>query len=167
MKKEKLRTAEQEEMFRFICVIFVVIIICAGVYLLTRAFVTKDLFKKDASEEVVAGKINYDVAIVGEILNRPYDEYYVFVFDKSSNSANEMSAIIYSYKSKEKHLHTYTVELSNPLNSKYYDKENENLNPTSAEDFRFGDTTLIKVKDGKIEKYINDIEKIRKELDVS
>ena len=164
MKKEKIRTAEQEEMFRFICVILVVVIICAGVYLLTRAFVTKDLFKKEEETKVVEGTVNYDVALVGQILNRPYDNYYVFVYKKDGDSASQMSSMIYQYKAKEKSLHTYTVDLSNNMNSKYYAPDKENTKATSVDDFAFGETTLIKVKEGKVEKYIVDVEKMQKEL---
>ena len=101
MKKEKLRTAEQEEMFRFVCVIIIVILCVAGVYLLTRAFVTKDLFKKDEQAEVISGEVKYDVAIVGQILNRPYDTYYVAVYNKTGDKASDMSNYIYTYQSKE------------------------------------------------------------------
>ncbi len=166
MKKEKIRTAEQEEMYKFGIVILVVVIICAGVYLLTRAFVTKDLFKKETEPEIVEGSVNYDVAIVGEILNRPYDTYYVFVYDKNGAAASDMAAIIYDYKNKEESLHTYTVDLANKLNASYYDKEKENVNATTVDSFMFGDATLIKVKDGKVEKYINDLAKMKKELGV-
>ena len=166
MKKEKLRTAEQEEMFRFVCVIIIVILCVAGVYLLTRAFVTKDLFKKDEQAEVISGEVKYDVAIVGQILNRPYDTYYVAVYNKTGDKASDMSNYIYTYQSKEdvNKLHIYTVDLANKLNADYYDPNKENTAPKDATEFMFGDATLLKIKDGKIEKYINDIEKIRKEL---
>ena len=76
-KKEMQRTAEQEEMFKFVIVILVVLACVGGIYLLTRAFVTKDLFNKDETKETAKGEINYNSAIVGNIMNRPYDEYYV------------------------------------------------------------------------------------------
>ena len=165
--REKIRTAEQEEMFRFICVILIVILCVAGVYVLTRAFVTKDLFGKEETKEAVAGTVNYEVAIVGQILNRPYDSYYVFVYNTTGDNASNMSTIISSYKNKTgDKLHVYTVDLNNKLNAEYYDASKENVEAKDVDSFKFGDKTLLKIKDGKVDKYITDLEKMKKELGV-
>ena len=44
-KKVTYRTSEQDEMIKFIVVILVVLLSVGAIYLFTRAFVTKDLFK--------------------------------------------------------------------------------------------------------------------------
>ena len=164
-KKEKLRTAEQEEMRKLGITVLIVIILVAGIALFTSAFVTKDLFnKKDEEKEVV----DYEVAIVGNILNRPYDSYYVLVFDKQGDSAADMNDILNGYKSldptKNTKLHVYVVDLSNKMNSSFYDAEKENTSAKSVAEFKFGNKTLLKIKDGKVEKYIVDLEKMKKEL---
>lgn len=168
-KKEKLRTAEQEEMRKLGITVLIVIILVAGIALFTSAFVTKDLFnKKDEEKEVVDGTVNYEVAIVGNILNRPYDSYYVLVFDKQGDSAADMNDILNGYKSldptKNTKLHVYVVDLSNKMNSSFYDAEKENTSAKSVAEFKFGNKTLLKIKDGKVEKYIVDLEKMKKEL---
>ncbi len=165
-QKMKYRTAEQEEMRKFIIVVVVVTVLVVGIYFLTRAVVTKDLFDKK-NETTTKVEVKYDVAIVGEILNRPYDEYYVFVYDQGNEKASEMSSLVEQYKGTEKALHVYKVYLENKLNAKYYDPTKENTKATKVSEFIFGDTTLLKIKDGKVEKYITDYTKMEKELGIS
>jgi len=162
-------TTEQKEIKSLIIVIIVVVLCVGGVYLLTRAFVTKDLFGSDSTtdEEVTAGTINYDVAIMGQILNRPYDEYYVAIYNSSEGDyISDMATLVYSYKNLDKHLHIYVVDLSNELNADFYDPENVNTKATKVSEMKVGDITLLKIKNGKINKYIVDLDKMKKELGV-
>ena len=171
VKKNKIKyqTDEQKEIVRFVVVILVVILCVGVIYVATRAFVTKDLFKAktDETEVINPGSINYDVAIMGEILNRPYDEYYVAIYDKADGKyISDMSSMVYLYGQKEKHLHIYTVDLSNKMNEGFYDPENVNSSAQSVNDMKVGDITLLRVKNGKIVKYIEDLEKMKSELGV-
>jgi hypothetical protein len=168
-RKEKIyyATTEQKDVRSFLVVILVVLCCVGLIYLATRAFVTKDLFEKDDKEEVVTPvSVNYDKAIVGNMLGKPEKEYYVVVYDMTGDYMADMSSLVSGYNAKEKHLHIYTVDLSNKLNADYYDTENENVKATSVEDFKFGDITLIKVTDGKVKSYITDYTKMKKELGV-
>lgn len=170
VKKNKVnyQTTEQEEIKKFLIVILVVLLCVGLIYLCTRAFVTKDLFKakETETEEVVSGQINDSVAIMGQILNKAEDEYYVAIYNSTGKFTGDMGRLVYSYTSKEKHLHVYTVDLNNKLNSDYYDPENVNEKAQTLEDIKVGDITLIKVKKGKITKYIVDFAKMQKELGV-
>ena len=168
-KKISYRTEEQKEITRLVIIIVVVAVLVVGAYFLTRAFVTKDLFTHKTKEEevVTPGQINYNVAIVGTMLNRPELEYYVVVYDSTdANYSSEMLGVVTSYNSKKKHLPVYTVDLSNKFNESFHDPDNINLEPEKVEDYRFGDVTLIRVKNGKAVKAISDLTKIKKELDV-
>ena len=175
--KIKFETTEQAEVKKFLIVIIVVLLCVGAIYLFTRAFVSKDLFKKDEPkvEDVQEGEVNYDVAIMGQILNRPYDEYYVIIYNQSEGEyLGDMANIVSEYSTKEddKKLHLYTVDLSNELNSSYYDKENENKKAKTLEEIKLGDKTLLKIKKNKksskleISKYITDIDAMKKELDI-
>ena len=124
-KKERIKTAEQEEMTKFVIVLLVVLICVGGIYLLTRAFVTKDLFNNN-TQETSTGKVN----------NRTDDAK----------------------------LHMYIVDLNNKLNADYYNPQKENKKATDVSSFMFGDKTLLKIKGGKVEKYITDLTKIKEEL---
>lgn len=166
-EKIKFQTSEQEEFKSLLIVILVVIICVAGIYVFTRAFVTKDLFKKDETteEEVTAGSIDYEVAIMGQILNRPYDEYYVVIYDKEDGDyVNDMYTLTNSYSQLDNHLHMYVVDLSNEMNKQYYDPENVNTGAKSLSEMKVGDITLLKIKKGAINKYIVDYSKMESEL---
>lgn len=169
INKISYKTEEQKEMTKLVIIIVVVAILVTGAYFITRAFVTKDLFNKNDAEEktVIPGEINYEVTIVGSILNRPYKEYYVAVYDSdNSDYSTQMMSMVSSYSAKSKALHVYTVDLSNTFNKPYYDPENVKLDTNKVEDLRFGDVTLLKVSKGKIEKAVTDLTKIKKELGV-
>ena len=64
----------------------------------------------------------------------------------------------------KEHKHVYTIDLSNELNKAQYDAENVNTKAKKVSEMKVGDITLIKVKNGKIEKYIVDYAKMEKEL---
>ena len=156
-------------MIKFVIVILVVLLSVGAIYLFTRAFVTKDLFKEDSSptETVQEGKVNYEVAIMGQILNRPYKEYYVAIYNQEEGDyIVDMSNLVFNYGKKEKHKHIYTVNLANKLNADYYAPDKVNTKAQKLEDIKVGDITLIKVKNGKIVKYLVDLSKMEKELGV-
>ena len=160
-------TSEQKDLKSF-AIVIVVVLVCVGIiYLATRAFVTKDLFKKEETKQDTvqeAVQVNYDKAIVGNMLDKPETTYYVMVYDTEGKFMSDMSILLSQYNAKEKHSHVYTVDLANKLNKDYYDAENENVNAKSVEEFKFGDITLVKVNKGKVDKYITDYDKMKKEL---
>ena len=112
---------------------------------------------------------------MGQILNRPYDEYYVLIYNQSEGEyMGEMANIRYEYDNKEddKKIHMYSVDLANELNKSYYDKDNENTKAKTLDEIKVGDKTLLKIKknkkSGKLEvsKYITDIDEMKKELKI-
>ncbi len=173
-KKMKYRTAEQDEMINFVIVILIVLACVAAIYFLTRIFVTKDLFKEEQPtvDEVIPGVIDYDVAIMGQLLNRPEKEYYVVIYNQAEGDyVAEMSLLMNTYKAEKDAKKMYSVDLSNKLNESHYDPENvetdiKKLEKMEVKDIKVGDITLIKVKKGKIVKYIVDYAKMEKELGI-
>lgn len=164
-KKLKIQTTEQSELKSFLAVILVVVGCVLGLYIVTTVFVAEDEVEK--KDEEVAGVVNYDVAIMGQLLNRPYDEYYALVYDAEGDYMYEMAAILTTYNGKEKHKHIYTIDLGNKLNESYYDPQNASTKAVkNLEDLKVGDITLIKVKKGKISKIITEMDKMKKELGI-
>lgn len=148
---------------KLIIIVIVIAAIIGIVYGIT------ELIKKspETSKEVVEGEINYNKVSVGTILNRPYSEYYVLVYNADDTNAVLYSTILTKYMNKEKNDKIYFCDLANQLNAPYYNVNNDNKsNPkaTKIEDLDFGDLTLIKVSKGKITKYIEDLEKIKEIL---
>ena len=107
MKKQKIayKTEEFEEMKKFVIVLIVVIILIVGIY-----FISKAVIKNSASLLTYQdGEIETDTIIVGTLLNRPEDEYYVLAYDSTSNQALAYTTYT-SY---------YTSEQENPIKVYY------------------------------------------------
>lgn len=171
MKKVKIKkyeTEEQLEIKKFVFVLMGLIFIIIGIYFFTRAFVTKDLFKNTDEISYTEGKINYNAIVVGTMLNRPYKEYYVIAYSNEDNEASYYNTIVSKYTQKTKKEKIYYLDTENAMNQKYVAKELEEASKsfTDIKNLKLGNITLLKIKSGKVEKYITNIEDIKKEFDI-
>lgn len=170
MKKNKIKkyeTEEQMEVKKFIFVLVGLVIILVGVYFFTRAFVTKDLSKKTEDVSYTEGKVNYNAVIVGTLLNRPNKEYYVIAYSSEGASASYYNTLTSKYVSKESALPMYYLDLENELNKDYMaSDENASKSFTNIKDLKLGSLTLIKVKEGKVAKFMINEEEMKKELGI-
>ena len=99
LAKQVNRTEEETEIKKFIIILATVVIFVIGMYFFTRVFVTKDLSdKKETQTEIT---FDYTKTILGSLLNRPYDEYYVLVYNSEDLKANYYANLISSYQTKE------------------------------------------------------------------
>ncbi len=166
LKTERYISDEAREVRRFVIILFSIIILVLVVYGVTR------LLKKDTNNQtdntVTAGSIDYDKVSVGTMFNRDIKEYYVMLYDGEDSNAMLYSAIINKYMSSEKALKIYYCDLGNKLNSDYKITDSETSNPSASNinDVKFGDLTLVKIKNGKITKYIENIDTIKSELGI-
>ena len=162
IKNQKYYTEEQKEIQKFIIIIIVLVLLIGAIYFLTDKFV-----EQGNSNNITTGEINYDKATIGTVLNRPYDEYYAIIYSSDSTEASYYNSIKTNYSSKDGGLKIYYIDLDNELNQKYYNVNNDNKSNPSAksiDEINLGDVTLIKVKNGEIVSYIEDIEQIKTEL---
>ena len=158
MKKKVVE--EELKVENFIKIIIGVIAVFALFYAITYFVTNKNKSNADTNEN-----IQYKKIIVGSILNRSEDDYYVLVSASSDTSVSVYESLITKYTSKESHLRFYEVDLSDPFNSNYVAEES-NLNVENISDIRFSETTLLHVKNNKIASYRvgNDIETYLKNL---
>lgn len=166
IKVNNVVSDDENEIKRFIFIILGIAVIMGIIYGITELVASK---KDDDAVEVVKGSINYDKVSVGTLLNRPYDEYYVLVYDSESKEAVKYSAMMTTYKEKDEEdsLKIYYCDLGNSLNKKYYNVNEDNKSNKKAqkvEDFDFGDLTLLHIKDGKVSEYIEDYKTIQEKL---
>ena len=165
-KKVTYQTEEQKEMLHFLIVLVVIILFVVGVYFISRMFVMdKSLFEVSYNN----GAINSERAIVGTMLNRPEKDYYVFVYDEKATNAVYYSALSTNYtQNQENALKVYHVDLGHVLNKDYLVGESLASNPKASKvsEFKFKDLTLLRIKNGKVDKYIEDEASIKKELAV-
>ena len=166
-KKVSYQTEEQKEMIHFLIVLGVIIVFVVGVYIFSKMFILdKSLFEVNYT----TGAINSERAVVGTIFNRPEKDYYVMVYDESSNQAVYYSALSSNYvKKQDGALPVYHVDLNHKWNQSYYvGKDGQsNSKATKVSELKFKDLTLITISNGKISKYLGDEESIKKELAVT
>ena len=149
LKTKKYESEDTKEIKNLILITLGIIIIVLGFYFLTN----KKLSKNNSNVE-----FDYSTITVGEIFNRPYSEYYVFLYDGSSESASSYKSLVSKYEEKEEAIKIYTVDLSQNLDNKYISEES-NHNPSKPSEVKIKDSALILIKDGKVEKYFEtDIE---------
>jgi len=169
VKKIKMGEAGSDDenvVKKFIIITIVIAIFIGIIYGFTELFKNKE----EPIDESVAGSINYDKVSVGTILNRPYDEYYVLVYNSEDTDAVIYSTILTKYmkKSEDKdYIKIYYCDLNNKLNNNYYNVGNDNMSNKEIEnvdDFDFGKLTLLQIKNGKVTKYLENIEDIKELL---
>lgn len=158
---KNLNTDDEKLVVKFIVVLIIISLIAVGFY-----FISKNIVK-NRDDNIVESNvtISYDKVNVGMIFNRPYDEYFVMVYDSSDNDAMIYSSLISKYSQKEDSLKIYYCDLSNKLNKEFVSSDGTtNSNAKSVSEFKFGQVTLIKVRNGKIVSYIENIDTIKSAL---
>ena len=166
IKVEKYRSDEQMEMIRFIRILIIVVILIVAVYFFTRIFATKDLLNNNEDETpIVEGTVNYNITMIGSMLNKPEEEYYVMIYNTENLRSIYYSGLMTVYTQNEEPLKIYFADLNKELNQKFYNPENVNLEVNNISDLRVGDLTLIKVRNGNIDEVFTEEEDIASELE--
>lgn len=167
LKNTGITTGEDDnEIKRFIIILVVLVVVIGATYFITN-LIKKEDKTNDPVDETVSGEVVYDRLSVGMLLNRPYDEYYVLVYNADTPDAVLYSNLITKQTSKKDATKIYFCDLNNKLNSPYYNVNNDgksNPNAKTINELNFGDLTLITVKKGKITSYVEDYEKIKEIL---
>ncbi len=161
IKLEKYRSEEQMEVIRFIRILVIVVVLIIGIYFFTKLFVVDKELKE---ESPIAGTINYSITMIGSMLIKPEEEYYVMIYNTKNLRSVYYSGLMSNYEQNENHLKIYFADLDKEFNQKFYDPENINLDIEQISDLKVGDLTLIKVKDGAIDETFTDEEEVASEL---
>lgn len=160
MRKEKYYTEEQKEIYSFIKILVGLVLILGILYMLTIFVFNKEEPLKRTNKK---GTVQYNEIIAGTIFKTGDSEYYVLAFDSEDISNSYILNKASNYKSKTGALPLYTLDLSSEFNKSFVAKESS-YNEKSVDNLKFKGTTLIKIKDGKIAKFIETMEEIDKEL---
>ena len=98
--------------------------------------------------------------LAGSTFKQSDEEYLVLYYDFTKDNAEEYTNLISTYTSKENSITIYVVDLSRKFNSSYISDES-NTNPENASELKVKDPTLIRIKDKKVVKYIDNIDEIK------
>lgn len=126
--------------------LFQIILIICGV-LLVFYFITVLVQNKDNKENITdqLAIIQYEKILVGEVLNRKEQEYYVLV-EKEGDSYIDLYK---QYLNNKKEIIFYTVDLSDIFNQNSVADETS-VEGNDVETYKFANTTLLKVTNGSL-----------------
>lgn len=161
MKQKKLKNGgyvneDTKEIRNLIIITVVVIALALGLY-----FLTDKVLSKDTTSDTNAD-VDYTTCLIGNMFNRPYDEYYVFAFSSEDENASKYSSLISTYEKKDKALKIYKIDLDNNFNKSAV-SDTSNKKPTNASDVKIKSSALIHIKNGKVVNYYessSDYEKV-------
>jgi hypothetical protein len=157
LKNQKYESEDIKEAKSLIIITIVIVLLAIGLYFLTSKILNKKASTTDSDVE-----FDYSVCTVGTLFNRPYTEYYVFLYDSTSDDAIQYQSLTSSYEAKDEAIKIYTVDLSANLDQKYL-SETSNHKPANPSEVQINSSALILIKDGKVSKYyenISDYEKV-------
>ncbi|MEG1288445.1 MAG: hypothetical protein RSD29_03755 [Bacilli bacterium] len=165
VKERKYYSDEQKEVFRFIAILVGIVLIVLVVYFISNRTLEP---KKEEETTITEGTVDYDLVSVGTMFNRPNKEYYVAIYDKKDNAAVLYSTLINKYSENKDALKIYFCNLADSFNEEYFVGENgvTNKDAKTIEDLKLGKFTFVKIKKGKIVKYLEDLEAVKKELSI-
>ena len=92
---------------------------------------------------------NYDEATIGTMFNRPYDEYYAFIYDSTDDNSAVYNNIVKTYRAKDNAKKIYFIDLNDGLN-KIAVSDTTNKNPVSSEEVKVNGSALYLIKNGKV-----------------
>ena len=145
LKNSMMNGNELKSLIILVIIVSVIFLIFYGITLLFD--------KKETTNEnsVVQETIQYDEILVGQVLNRDEKEYYVLIKNEQNHYNDLYLAYLDSYVNADSSRRYYTVDLSNAFNSSYLGDATV-IDKTDFYSSKFADTTLIKVKNKKINK---------------
>lgn len=158
-KKEVKKIEEENEMKNLLKTIIIVLVSFLICYLLFLLMGKAGMFEKGYEKpENASNEFTYNTAIMGTVFNRPESEYYV-AFDEE-NGNKYFDSLLSLYKGS---LQVYKVNMSLGINAKY---KSEFGNPKAIRpsELKISVPTLIKIKNGSIVKYLDNINDIESEL---
>lgn len=159
MNRKKEIIDDTSNIVNLIKMIVIVAVTFLAFYGIT-VLVTNNKEKETSTKNENTAVIQYDEILVGQILNRPQNSYYVLIEGENDSHISEYQTYLDSSKTTEK---VYYAELSNLFNKKYYSEES-NLNADSISQIRFKGTTLLKIENGQIINTYEENENILSEL---
>lgn len=149
-KSGKNIVSTDNEMLKLIFVVIIVAVVFVIFYIIALFVIKKDdeVINNETTKEVV---IQYDKILATNILEQKPNEYYVLVYDKDDKYVDLYLTYLNLYKAKkmDEAVPYYTVDLYDVFNSQFV-SDKSNLNVKDSKDFKFNQTTLLRIIDGKV-----------------
>lgn len=155
IKMEKYENDDIKLIKKLLLILLIIVLVILGLYVFTDKVVME---KQETNVNEV--EFDYDTATIGTILNRPYDEYMVLLYNSKEDNATYYSTLLAKYTGDEK---LYFVDLSLKSSEKYISDTSSGIF-ISINDAKFSGPTLLKIKNGKVIKFLETKEEIKENL---
>lgn len=144
IKTTKYESDDTKEVKNLIVITIIVVLVAVLLYFLTSMVNNK----KNVSDV----SFDYDTCLVGNMFNRPYEEYYIFLYSSLDSNASTYKGLITDYSESDDAIKIYYVDMNDKFNSSYMG-EKSNKKPASSSDVVINESALIKIKDGSVVNY--------------
>lgn len=162
IKSEIEHNSLVRESKQLLVITLIVLLFLGGFYLMTVVILKDDTKEPESEEQGV--EIQFDEILIGRSFSLTDDTYYVLYYEFDDDEiSSDLSALVYSYRSSNKDISLYTVDMSNALNSSFLD-DKSNKDAENASELKISGPTLIKFVDGKISRYVEDMDDIENRL---
>lgn len=162
IKQQTFANEDYQKVRTFIILLIIVIVFLGGLYFINGKYVSKDEFQNEKTTTVSA---SYDKSVitVDKMFRMTEPNFMVLLYDTKTETQDMLYGSLVNSYTGENDL--YSVDLSNKMNSKYYQKDGkENTKPTKKEEVVITKPTLIVFESGKVTNYITNQEEIIKML---
>ena len=137
----------------------IIVLIAVGLYFITNLVAER----KNKAEELPEPEISYVDVVLGEMFDKPMDEYYVFAFSVLDSKANKFFNLMSNYEKTDDPTWVYFADL-NLIFNRFASSEESNPKPTHPTEIRINEVALFHIKGGKVHKFYEDITEIEKVL---
>ena len=154
-------TSGSNELTNLIKVVLIVTGIMLVFYGITVVATKKADEVTNKNEEKAKTEIQYENLMIGAMLNMD-GTYYVLIEDEKDNRLSEYETLVQTIKANEEADKIYYAKLNDIFNSDYLGKEKNYSSDMTK--FKVTGTTLVKVKDHKIDDTYDGYESIKSKL---
>ena len=154
--------ATSNELASLLKIVFIISGVLILFYFIT-VIIDKRINNYNYKTEDKVAVIQYDKIIVGEILNRSEDSYYVLVEAKDDSYVDLYKQYLSIYSGKEGSLKYYTVDLDDVFNINNIADENY-IEGNDCSKYKFATTSLLKIEQGQLVAAYSDLDSITQHL---
>lgn len=160
----KTTTSTELDYVRVIKISIGVLLVFALVYLGTALLSGEIDLNKDTKKENKETVIQYQEIIAGSMLNRKANEYYVLIYDFSSEYNSYFQSLITEYSNKDNSLPFYTIDLGKKVNEDLKVSEENKEKVIEWATLKVEESALVKISNGKIVEVVEGNDKVVESL---
>ncbi len=154
-KQRKITTSNSSynnEAVKTIIILVSVVLVMVVTYFIAGLMTGEIKLGSPEEKEKAPAEIQYEEIIMGEIWNQPGDEYYVMLFDFTSNYASSYITYKDVFESDSENPKVYLVDMEKGFNKGFLaaDGEEYELYPDNLDNLKVKNPSLLKISNHKV-----------------